>query len=279
METSTSCHVLDGANFTILLNLPIEGENLENKKLGIVLLLILALTPYIHGVAAQNDMQTFFELSLPGVEIRVDSVKEVRPGENITVSLYVKGAAKRVYVVYLNLTVFGFIEGQNKTILMSLSKGDFSLNYNQTWEYSDSFTVPVNVWDATYGELSFKYSIEGFSYEFPRIGFTMTHVENVLLKSLQEQLENLTEAYKELSKAYNVLNESYTSVSEHLQTLQQKYSQLNESYAALNQTYWKLKESVGGLETARSTMFIFLATTIIFAATTAYMILRKPKTY
>jgi len=49
----------------------------------------------------------------------------------------------------------------------------------QTWEYSDSFMVLENVWDATYGELSFKYSIGGFSYEFSHIGFTMTHVENV----------------------------------------------------------------------------------------------------
>jgi ABC-type transporter Mla subunit MlaD len=253
-------------------------EALGDKKLSIVLLLILALT-LIQSVAAQNGMQTFFELSLPGVKIWIDSVKEVRPGENVTISLYVKGAAEEVYVEYLNLTIFGFIEGRNKTILMSMSRGDFSLNYSQTWKYSDSFKVPENVWDTTYGELSFKYSIGGFSYEFSRIGFTMTHVENVLLKSLQEQLENLTKAYKELSRAYNDLNESYTDVSRRLETLQQNYTQLNESYAALNQTYWKLKESVGGFETARNAMFIFLATTIIFMATTAYLILRKPKTY
>ena len=251
---------------------------LENKKLSIVLLLILAST-LIHSVAAQKDLQTFFELSLPGIKIQVDATKEASPGGNITVILHVNGEAEGVYMEYLNLTVFGFIRGQNKTLLMIMYQGNFSLNYNETMEYADSFIVPDDVWDTTYGELSFKYSLRGFSYELSHIGFTMTHVENVLLKSLQEQLANLTRAYEELSRAYSDLNESYTNVSERLETLQENYTQLNETYVALNQTYWELKESVGGLETARNTMFIFLATTVLFIATTAYLILRRPKTY
>jgi len=251
-------------------------KNLENKKLSIALLLILAST-LIHSVAAQNNIQTFFELSLPGIKIQVDATREASPGGNVTLILHVKGEADGVNVEYLNLTVFGFIQGRNKTLLRSISQGSFSLNYNETVDYKDSFIVPDEVWDATYGELSFKYSLAGFSYELCNIGFTMTHVENVLMKYLQEQLANLTKAYEALSTAYKNLNESYINVSEQLQTLQQNYTQLNETYVALNQTYWKLKESVGGLETSKNMMYVFLATTSIFAATTVYFIFRKPK--
>jgi len=234
----------------------------KTKTLSVTILAILFLTlPLINTATAEEpseNTQTFFKSQWPGIKIQVNATAEALPGNNITVALLVESKADNVHVVYLNLTIFGFVEGQYKTNLTSIYQDDFFLNYNEKRERNDTLSIPLDVWDTTYGELSFQYSIEGFSYSLSQLGFTMTHVRNVYLENLEEQFHSLSENYTEL---------------------QQNYTWLEGNYTELKDNYSELSKSVIELDNTRRAVIILAITTIFFVATTFYLFMRKPKQY
>jgi len=216
-----------------------------------MLILTLSMIPIASTQEQADNMETFFKSQWPGIKIQVNATKESLPGDNITVILLVESKADNVYVVHLNLTVFGFIEGKNKTSLTNMYQPNFSLNYNETWGDNRTLPIPSDVWDTTYGELSFQYSIDGFSFSLSSLGFTMTHVRNVYLENLEEQYESLNENFNELLQNYTWLEGNYT--------------ELSKSILELNNT--------------RTAAIILAITTVFFVATTVYMVMRKPKQY
>lgn len=211
----------------------------------------------IYTSAAQaptENMKTFFDSEIPGIKIQVNATAEAQPCENITVMLSLRGQTN-VYVEYFNMSVFGFLCGKDKVSMANIIENDFSLNNTLTREYNCTFEVPQNVWDVTYGEILLTYSAKlgGLELKFSQLtyGFTMTHVENVYLKDVEERFENLTESYR----------------------------QLNETFWELQQNYTSLKGSTGELETTRNIMVVLAITTVFFVATTVYLVMRKPKQY
>jgi len=219
------------------------------------IIILLTLTSALIGItkaqAPTENMKTFFESKWPGIEIQVNATRETLPEEAMTIILLVKSKAEDIYIEYFNLTIFGFIEGQNKSILGGIYQDAFPLNYSETKRCNKTLTVRSDVWGTTYGELAFQYSIGGFSYSLSSLGFTTTYVKNVYLENLEEQFQSLNENFTEL---------------------QQNYTELAGKYD-------ELSKSIVELDNTRRAMIILAITTVIFAATTIYSIMRKPKQY
>jgi len=228
------------------------------KALSMAFIVLILASTSVCGTLAQEseNMQTFFELRRPGIKIQVNATKNASPGKNITVILQIEGKEEEVYFEYLNLSIYGFINGQNKTALDILSLKELSVIFNETKQFPLNVTIPSNVWDATYGELSFKYYLAGEPFSVPLLGFTMTYIRNIYLEDLESQFQSLSENFTKL---------------------QQNYTWLEGNYTELKEKYDKLSGSVVELENTRSAMVIFAITTFFFVATTAYLFLRKPK--
>jgi len=242
------------------------------KTATIIILLTLtsALICITKAHALAENMKTFFDSVIPGIKIQVNATAETQPAENITTVLSLKGLTE-VHIEYFNLSIFGFLCGKDKTLMANITDHDFPLNDTLTKEYNCTFKVPQEVWDITYGEISLTYSAElgGLKLGFSQLtfGFTMTYVENVYLKEVEEQLET-----------YEHLNQTFW------ECFQMNFSA--ESLDSLNQTYWELQQnytsfqgSLSELENTRRAVIILAITTVFFVATTIYMVMRKPKQY
>ena len=241
------------------------------RKLGTVtsifVMLILALT-LVKSTTAQTpseNMKTFFDSTIPGIKIQVNATAETRPTENITVMLSMKGLGD-VYIEYFNLSIFGFLNGTYKVIMANITDNNFSLK-NILKEYNCTFKVPEQVWDVTYGEilLTYRAVLGGLELRFPQLtyGFTMTHVENVYLKKLENDLKSWIKSYQQLNNTYWQLNSTF--------------EQLQQNYTELLQNYTALQGSLNELGNTRMAVGILAVTTVFFVATTLYLVMRKPK--
>jgi len=235
------------------------------KKLKIsMLLMIFAITSALICIAKAQapteNMKTFFDSKIPGMKIQVNATAETQPAENITVMLSMKGLGD-VYVENFNLTVFGFLNGTYKTMMRNITDSDIPLN-NAMKEYNCTFKVPEQVWDVTYGEilLTYRAVLGGLELRFPQLtyGFTMTHVENVYLKKLENDLKSWITSYQQLNSTFE---------------------QLLQNYTELQQNYTALQGSLNELDNTRRAVAILAITTIFFVATTLYVVMRKPKQY
>jgi len=211
-------------------------------------------------------MKTFFDSEIPGIKIQVNATAETQPTKNITVILNVRGLTD-VNVEYFNLSIFGFVHGKDKVLMANITDTDFSLG-STSKKYNRTFIVPENVWDVTYGEILLTYTTKlgglELTYRDLILGFTMTHVENVYLKAIEEQLQSLGSTYEQLN-----------------QTFWENF-QMNltaENIALLNQTLRDLQGSQTELNNTRTAVIVLAITSIFFVATTLYMIIRKPKQY
>lgn len=232
------------------------------RNLSVVCLVLSIFLPILVHVATgqvqEENMQTFFESQWPGIAIQINTTREASPGENITLILLVKGKSDDICIENLDLKVFGFAEGQNKTLLGNIHQDAFPLDFNQTRKCNYTLTIPLEVWDPTYGELSLKYSIQGFSYNLSSLGFTMTHVKNVYLEKLEKEIQSL---------------------SENLTELQQDYAQLEGNYTELKGKYDETSKSTVGPDNTRYVVIVLAITTVVFVATTIYFIVWKPRQY
>lgn len=201
--------------------------------------------------AQAEGMKTFFDSEVPGIKIQVNATAETQPTKNITVMLSLKKQTT-VFVEYFNLSIFGFLNGTDEVLMANITGYNFLLN-DDSKEYNRTFIVPENVWGVTYGKIvltyNATYTIEhGISitipYENLSIGFTVTLVENVYLKNMEEQFKSL-----------------------------------NQTYWELQQNYTALQKSLGELDSTRQAAIALGVTTAFFVATTLYFVMRKPKQY
>jgi len=251
-------------------------RNIEKITALVTTLILISALLNIAGVQAQQEenMETFFDSSVPAIKIQVNATAETKPTQNITFSLSLIGQGD-VFVKHFNFTIYGFLRGQNKTSLYSIPDGNFTLANKQ---YQRTFRVPENVWDVTYGEITLAYTVEYtvgqgkliMPYNIT-VGFSMTRIENVYLKSLEEQLANLHDVLDGLNQTFIECFGKNLTVDELL---------------SLNQTYWQFKHEYESLKGAKSeldnvrTAMVFLAVVaVFFAATTAYLVFRRPKSY
>ncbi|NWF87729.1 hypothetical protein HXY32_07995 [Candidatus Bathyarchaeota archaeon] len=236
-------------------------------KLSLILgifLLAIALFANLKAQASVENMETFFEF--PGINVQITATNKTQPGQNITVilNLQLRNDTDEIYMQYFNLSIFGFLYGENRVLLKNETRNGFSLN-NTSRTYNCAFNVsmPANIWGSTYGEivLSYwaRYGIARLDYLDPPLssGFTATYVENVYLKNLEELLDNLNSTFRQSFQMNLTL----------------------ENLAKLNETYWRLHGSVDDLDNTRKAVAILAITTVFFVATTVYVVWRKPKEY
>jgi len=258
------------------------------RRLALILIIFTLTFAPLYGVKAQQlteNMKTFFDSTIPGIKIQVNATAETQPTENITVMLSMKGLGD-VHIEYFNLSIFGFLNGTYKVIMANITGNNFSLN-NILKEYNCTFKVPEQVWGVTYGEilLTYRAVLGGLELRFPQLiyGFTMTHVENVYLKKLENDLKSWIESYQQLNNTYWQLNSTFEQLNQTFwESFQMKLSA--ENLARLNQTYWELQQNYTALRgnlnelgNTRTAVGILAVTTVFFVATTLYLVMRKPK--
>ncbi|MGC8895743.1 MAG: hypothetical protein ACP5LB_03100 [Candidatus Bathyarchaeia archaeon] len=224
------------------------------KVMAILKMLILTVA-ILNQAKAQtpDDMCTFFYKNYAGITIRVDATNKTDPNENLAVRLWLNctDGANIVHIEYLNITVYGFIGGEQKISLNDTSIfKDELLCFNQTSEYEITVHVPSNVWGAAYAEFILRYSIQEDSFQKTE-GFSITVIRNV-------EFEGLKDAYKEL-------NDTFT--------------QLNQTYWELMENYTELEGKLGELNNTRVAVGVLAIIAFFFVITTLYLAMRKPKQY
>jgi hypothetical protein len=234
------------------------------RKLALILIIFtLAFTP-LYGVKAQQlteSMKTFFDSKIPGIKIQVNATAKTQPSGNITVVLSMKRLTDVdvVDVEYFNLSIYGFVRGEEKTLMKNITDYDFTLSETPR-PYNFTFIVPEQVWEATHGEITMTYSVKsgpfGLVIDGLTCGFTMTLVRNVYLENLENAFENLNNSYWQLHDSYE---------------------QLNQTYWELQQNYTALRGNLNELGNTRTAVGILAVTTVFFVATTLYLVMRKPK--
>jgi len=216
-------------------------------------------------VPAEN-MKTFYDSDLPGIKIQVNATAETPPSENVNVTLSLE-TQTNVHVEYLNLSIFGFINGTDKVLMANIIDNDFSLN-NDSKGYNCTFLVPEQVWGVTYGEIvltySAKYGLVTVDIEKLTCGFTMTDVENIYLKNL--------------ASTYTQLNQTFWE-SFNMSLSPENLAQLNKTYWEYQQNYTSLQGTLNELNNTRQAAVALAITTVFFVATTVYLVMRKPKQY
>ncbi|RJS78067.1 hypothetical protein CW707_01270 [Candidatus Bathyarchaeota archaeon] len=203
--------------------------------------------------ANATDIKPFLNSNIPGLNIQVNATAETLPSQNITVILKLSKLpeVKEVNMEHFNLSIFGFLYGKEKQLIANITG-------NTLKEYNVTFSVPENIWETMYGEITLTYDVKyegpfgSLTVNYPDItvGFTMTYVENIYLEQLKQIFHD------QLGKDLTPEN-------------------LNETLLE----YKQLKGSQNELGSTRVVIGILVITTVFFAATTLYLILRKPKEY
>jgi len=236
-------------------------------KILIIILIVAALIlAPIHTARAAEETKTFFQHEFAEMSIKVDGNTETLPGANITVSLELNCTAVGVNVDYLNLTICGFVNGTDKTLLDSRQlMAEQPIGFNETRAYNYSVPVPERVWGATHAELHLKCSIKDLLMLTDSTGFTFTIVKNTYLEDLRNQLEALSKNYQQMQESF--------------QNLTDTYQDLNKTYWELQQEYDSMKGSADELGNIRMAAVVLGITTFFFVATTVFLVMRKPRTY
>lgn len=247
--------------------------------LSACLSLLLALTGTAKTQTQTVSMETFFDSKIPGLKVQVNATSRIQPNSSIWVALSLTSDVTKVYVKTVRITIYGFLNGTEKSEIYSNVSGNFMLYKDNPVVYRHSVSVPEHVYGITYGEVYLDYNATvkdelGFehSYSFQdTLGFTMTRIENVYLKSLEEQLTNLYDVLDGLNQTFRECFGKNLTTDELL---------------SLNQTYWQFMheyESLKGvkseLDNVRTAMVFLAVVAVFFVATTAYLVLRKPKNY
>jgi hypothetical protein len=293
----------------------------------ICLSLLLALTNTIKTLAETNNMETFFNSEIPCLKIQVNATSRAKPGGSISVIIKLTSLVTNVFIKTAKLTIYGFINGtegreviySNNNIFrsVSLSKHESEIFYLYP------VPVPENICGIMYGELYLNYSatIEnelGGTSQYPFqgvIGFTLTHIENTYLKTLEERFKFLRE---QIEHVYNVLdglnrtfrkcfgknltNDELLALNGTYWFLEQKYELFNDlnrtfvenfgknltkeelqnlknEFDKMRQEYNSLKGVKSELDNTRTAMIFLVVVAVFFVATTAYFALRRPKGY
>jgi hypothetical protein len=247
---------------------------------SIFVMLILALT-LVKSTTAQTpeEMETFFSSEYAGISIQVNATRETVPGANITIKLLINCTADKVYVDYLNLSVYGykhFKYGLEKDTLTSECVIKQSpLAYHNASLQNYTIPVPNEVWDLTYAELHLKYTISGELKERDET-FSITTVRNVRWEELEEKYQNLNNTYWQLNNTVEQLNQTFWQMFQMNLTVD-NLAYINRTFWELQQNYTALQGSLNELGNTRMAVGILAVTTVFFVATTLYLVMRKPR--
>jgi hypothetical protein len=251
-------------------------KSFEKASTLVAVLILLSASLNLAGAQTQPEesMKTFFDSSVPSIKIQVNATAETKPTQNITFLLNLLGEGE-VFVEHFNFSVYGFLRGQNKTLMTSISDQNFPLG---TKQYQRTFSVPENIWDVAYGEISLAYTVKypvGPGWQVMpyniTVGFTMTKIENVYLKLLEEQLINIRSTLNELNQTFHECFGKNLTLDELLS--------LNQTFWQVKQEYESLKGVKSELESTRTAVVFLAVVAVFFVATTAYLVLRRPKSY
>jgi len=281
---------------------------MKHRCLVVVLTTIIIALAFVrvNTVRGQSELKTFHSKDdLAGIAMRIDATTETVPRGNMTVAIWVNCTATGVEVEQLNMTVYGFIGGEEETPLATLDvMENRTLAFNSTSEYNHTLTVPDDVWGATYADLHLKYFIYSSGFEYDP-SFSLTVVRNIYYEQLKEDFSDLNSSfiqlnstywqldtnYSQLSTSYSQLNNTYSELNDTYRQLNDSYLQLNSSYwelkdtyEQLNQTYWGLKlnytdlqGSLTDLDNTRRLAAVLGVTSVFFVVTTIYLVTRRPK--
>jgi hypothetical protein len=260
----------------------------------------------INIAGAEDELKTFYsKYDLPGIEMRINATAETVPGGNMTVAIWINCTAVDVTVEQLNMTVYGFIGGEEETSLATLDvMENWPLALNNVSECDFTLAVPDDVWGATFADLHLKYLIHSSGFEYDP-SFSLTAVRNIYYEQLKEDFSDLNSSfiqlnssywqldanYSQLSTTYSQLNNTYSGLNGTYWQLNGSFSQLNSSYwelkdtyEQLNQTYWGLKlnyadlqGSVTDLDNTKRLAAVLGVTSVFFVVTTIYLVTRRPK--
>jgi len=237
-----------------------------SSALATVLVSLLLFLTIAAGVKAQaGDLQGFFSAEYGGISVEVEATRATVPGGNVTVVITVNSKAN-VSVSYLNVSVYGFINGSTQILLDSRTIiRSISLQSNQAIRTEYTIVTPNNVWGITYGQLFLSYAIGDLSSPERNPGFPMTTVRNVYLENLQSR--------------FGFLNRTYVHLSQWYLNLSQNYDELMMNYSQLEGNFSQLQGNTIDLDNTRRVAVILTITTVFFVATTLYMVMRKPREY
>lgn len=242
--------------------------DLRSRNISIVVFVTLTIVlASANSVKAQmGDVQEFFSAEYGGVSIRIDASRETVPGGNLTIATMINATADGVRIEYLNVSVYGFINGRQQISLSSITvMAATPLEFNQTSESQSTITVPSDVWGITYGQVLLRYAIKDLPSTERTPGFPLTTVRNVYLENLESQLRSLNQSHNMLSGVFK--------------NMTIEFDKLNQMYAELQGNYSQLQGNVGDLDSTRRVAVILTVTTVFFVATTFYLVMRRPKEY
>jgi len=236
------------------------------KQLALILIIFTLTFALLYGTKGQELTE---DMQVPGIKITVNATAETQPNENITVKITMNPLEKEVSIQYFNLSVFGFINGTEKTMLINITDNGFPLSNERLYELN--FTIPEQVWGVILGEITLTYDVtyiiqQGnvqskttITYEDLKVGFDMTRIKNVYLETIEEQLKNLNSTFEQLNQTFwNYFHKDLTPEN-------------------LNETLRGLQGSSSELGNTRMAVGILAVTTVFFVATTLYLVMRKPK--
>jgi hypothetical protein len=247
---------------------------MKRLKNLVIPLTLLIITAFISIARAQitDEMETFFQREYAGLSIIVNATTETVPGGNLTTKIWMNCTAKGVKIKCFNISVYGFIGGQEKTLLNSTYLlQNTSLYYGENRIFDFLVEVRPDVWGRTQAELYIEYSVESDQFTRDPV-FSLTNVRNIYYEKLQED-------FRKLNESYYILNETYWQLNSEFEELNQSYLNLQQEYAALNQTYWEIRGSLSELDNTRRLAVVLGITTFFFVATTVFLVIRKPKQY
>lgn len=272
----------------------------------LITMIVALIFARINIARAEDELKTFYSKDdLAGISIMIDATAETVPGGNMTVAIWVNCTATGVKVEQLNVTVYGFVGGKEKTPLATIDvMENRTLAFNSVSERNFTLIVPDDVWGATYVDLHLKYFIYSSGFEY-NPSFPLTIVRNIYYEQLKEDFNNLNSSfiqlnttywqleanYSQLSTSYSQLNNTYSELNSTYWQLNGSFSQLNSSYwelkgtyEQLNQTYWGLRlnytdlqGSVTDLDNTRRLAAVLGVTSVFFVVTTIYLVTRRPK--
>jgi len=249
------------------------------KRIGLIFILVTLAFASIRNINAQGsteNMKTFLDSKIPGIIIQVNATAETQPNQNITIMLSLKRQTS-INMKYFNLSIFGFVNGTYKVLMANVTDPDFPGPFGDSpRQYNRTFPVPQQVWGTTYGEITLTYnatySIGDGSLLLPynlTLGFTMTYVENVYLKTIENQLKSLQALFMQL-------NETFRDSFQMNLTLD-NLAYINRTFWQLQQNYTALKGNLDELGNIRMAVGVLAVTTVFFVATTLYLVMRKPR--
>ena len=210
--------------------------------LAIVVCIFLFTLPFFGIVISQSEQtKNVYHIGYAGLIIDIFGPIQAYPGENITLTI-VTEALTQINVEYINLTIYGIVDGSTEITLSTITHLEgSSLTFNET---SYEIPIPNNISPGLiYGNITCKWDFMGSTETILPSGFPLTYVRNINLEQLQTE--------------YDQLNSTY-------QLLLQNYTELESTYQA-------------EIDSTRNYMYIFAATTIVATITIVVLLMRKPK--